>query len=88
MGEAFGDPEELKVVVRRLRFEVETSPLAEVQRVAAEIDGDVPNMPREDADQFALGLTELVMQATKHAFNGEGLVILNESRRKTSAGEG
>lgn len=88
MGEAFGDPEELKFVVRRLRFEVETGPFAEVRRVGAEIDGDVPNMTGEDADQFALRLTELVMQPAKHAFDGEGLVILNESCREAGVGEG
>lgn len=88
MCEAFGDPEELKVVVRGLTFEVKARPLAKVRRVAAEIDGNVPNMTGEDADQFALRLTELVMQATKHAFDREGLVILNESCREAGVGEG
>lgn len=88
MGEAFGDPEELKVVVGRLRFEMETGPFAKVGRASAQIDGDVPNMTGEDADQFALWLTELVMQATEHAFDREGLVILNELCGEAGVGEG
>jgi hypothetical protein len=35
VGEAFGDPEELKVVVRGLGPEMEAGPFAEVGRVAA-----------------------------------------------------
>jgi len=88
VGEAFGDPEELEFVVRRLSFEVEAGPFAEVGRVATEIDGDVPDMPGEDADKFALGLAELVMQAAEHAFDGKGLVVLDELFRETGGGEG
>jgi hypothetical protein len=85
--EAFGDPEELEVIVRRLGFEVEASPFAEVGRVAAEIDGDVPDMPGEDADKFALGLAELVMQTAEHALDGKGLVVLDELFGETSGGK-
>jgi hypothetical protein len=88
MGEALGDPEELELVVRRLSFEVEAGPFAEVGRVATEIDGDVPDMPREDADKFALGLAELVVQAAEHPLDGEGLIVLNELFRETGGGKG
>ena len=88
MGEAFWDPEELEVIVPRLSFEVETGPFAEIGRVAAEIDSNVPDMPGEDADKFALGLAELVMQAAEHAFDGKGLVVLDELFRKTGGGKG
>jgi hypothetical protein len=87
VSEAFGDPEELEVIVPRLSFEVEACPFAEVGRVAAEIDGDVPDMPGEDADKFALGLAELVMQAANHTLDGKRLVVLDELFRETSGGK-
>ncbi len=87
MGEAFRDPEELEVVVGGLSFEVEARPFAEVWRVAAKIDGDVPNMTGKDADEFALRLAELVMQAAEHALDGKGLVVLDELFRKTGGGK-
>ena len=83
MGEAFGDPKKLKVVARGLSFQVKAGPSSEVRRVAAEVDGDVPDMTGEHTDEFALGLGELVVQAAEDAFDGEGLVVLNESGGKT-----
>ena len=88
MGEAFGYPEELKVVAGGLGFEVESGPSAEVGGVAAKVDGDVPDMAREDADELALGLAELIMQATEYAFDRERLVVLNELCRKAGCGKG
>jgi hypothetical protein len=76
--EAFGDPEELQVVVRGLGFEMESGPLAEVRGVAAEVDRDVPDVAGEDADEFALGLAELIVKAAKDPFDGERLVVLDE----------
>jgi hypothetical protein len=67
--EAFGDPEELKVVVGGLGFEVKSGPFAKVGGVATKIDGDVPDMAGQDANELALGLAKLVMQATEHTFN-------------------
>jgi len=87
MGEAFGDPKELELVVRGASFEVEAGPFAEVGR-AAKIDGDVPDMTGEDADEFALRLAELVMQAAEHAFDGKRLVVLNELFRETGGRKG
>ena len=87
MGEALWDPEELKVVVRGLSFEVEPRPFAEVGRVAAKIDGDIPDMAGKDADEFALRLAELVMQASEHAPDGKRLVVLDEPFRKTGGGK-
>jgi hypothetical protein len=71
VGEAFGDPEELDFVGGGLGFEVKAGPFAEVGRVAAEIDSDVPDMAGEDSDEFALWFAELVVQAPKDAFDGE-----------------
>ena len=87
VGEAFGDPEELEGVVRGLSLEVEARPFAEVGRVAAKIDGDVPYVTGEDTDEFALRLAELVMQAAEHALDGKGLVVLDELFRKTGGGK-
>ena len=36
-------------------FEVESGPFAEVRGVGPKIDGDVPDVSGEDADEFALG---------------------------------
>ena len=88
VGEAFGDPEELQVVARGLSFQVKAGPSSEVRRVAAEVDGDIPDMTREHTDEFALRPGELVVQAAKDAFDGEGLVVLNESGGKTGRGKG
>ena len=88
MGEAFGDPEELQVVLRGLGFEVEARPFAEVGGVATEIDGDVPDMTREDANEFALRLAKLVVKTAENTLNREGLVILNELCRKAGSRKG
>lgn len=83
VGEAFGDPEELEIVTWRLSFQVKSRPSSEVGRVAAEVDGYVPDMAGEDTDEFALRSAELVVQAAENAFYGEGLVVLNEFGGKT-----
>lgn len=44
MCEAFGDPQEVEVVVSGLRFEMKAGPFAEVWGVATEINRDVPDM--------------------------------------------
>ena len=87
MSEAFGNPEKLKGVFGGLGFEVEPSPFAEVWGVAAEVDGYVPDVAREDADEFALGLTELIMQAAEDALDGKRLIVLNELGGQAGSGE-
>lgn len=44
VGEAFGDPEHFELAFGVAWAEVEAGPLAEVRRVAAEVDGDVPDV--------------------------------------------
>lgn len=88
MGKAFGDPEELEAVAEGGGFEVKAGPSAEVGRAAAEIDGDVPDVAGEDADELSLGLAELVVQAPEDAFSGEGLVVLNEPGGEAGVGKG
>jgi len=69
VGEAFGNPKELEIVIGGLGFEVKSRPFAKVGRIASKIYSNVPDMSGEDADKLALGLAELVMQPTKHTFN-------------------
>ena len=66
---------------------MESGPFTEVGGVAAEIDGDVPDMAGEGSDEFALRFAELVVQASEDAFDGERLVILNELRGETGFGK-
>lgn len=63
VGEAFGDPE-LALVVGA---EDDADPLAEGGGAAAQIDGHVKNFAGDDADQFSLGLLDLVVQAAQDA---------------------
>jgi hypothetical protein len=47
---------------------MKAGPFAEIRRVAAEINGHVPNVTGEYSNEFALRPFELVMQAAKHTF--------------------
>jgi len=42
---------------------------------------------RENADEFALGVAELVVEAAENTFDGEGLVVLNEVRGQACGGK-
>ena len=87
MSEALGNPEELEFSGFGQRLEVEPGPFAEVRGVAAQIDRHVPDMAGEDPDEFALGLTNLVMEATENPPCGKRLIILNEFRGKPGGGK-
>lgn len=88
VGEAFGDPEHFQLAFGVVGTEVKTGPLAEVGRVAAEVDGDVPDVSREDADEFSLRVTKLVMKAAQNAARGKGLIVLGEGGWEAELGEG
>lgn len=88
MGEALGNPKELEFSGIVPRFKVEARPFTEVGRIAAKIDGDVPDMAGEHANQFPLGLAELIMKASQDASGGERLVILYKMGGQTGRGEG
>lgn len=88
MSEALRDPEELDISGFGQRLQVEPGPFAEIRRVAAQVNRHVPDMAGEDPDEFALGLTKLVMQPAENPPGGEGLIILNEFRGKTGGGKG
>lgn len=68
VGKAFRDPKELELIAWRFALQVESGPLSEVRGVAAQIDGDVPDVTGEYADELALWPGELVMQPAEDAF--------------------
>lgn len=74
MGEAFRHPQ-LTVIVGGQTY---GNPFAEVRRAATDIDGHVEHFTGRDADQFALGVFQLVMQATQDALLRAGMVILDK----------
>jgi hypothetical protein len=82
MGKPFGNPEEFEFAVAIAGFEIEGSPATEVGRVAAEIDGDVPDVTREDADELSLRMAELIVETAEDATCGKRLVVLGEDRRE------
>ena len=67
---------------------MEAGPFAEVWRRAAEVDGDIPDMAGEDADELALGPAELIVKTAKDAPSGKRLVVLHEVVREPGSGEG
>jgi predicted lipoprotein len=67
MGKSFGDPEHLEFAGVVQGFQVKAGPFAEVRRVAAEVDGDVPNVTAKHTDELALRFSELVVQAAENA---------------------
>jgi hypothetical protein len=87
MRKAFRDPKKFKFSLVIAGLQVETSPLAKVRRVAAEIDGDVPDVAGENADKFALGFTNLIMEAAEDPAGGEGLIVLDETSGQACCGK-
>ena len=55
-----------------------THPLAEGGRALAQVDGDIEDFAARDPHQFALGLAQLVVQATQDAVGGFAVVVLHE----------
>ncbi len=88
MRKAFGNPKRLEVSGLSEGLEMKPGPFAEVRRVGAEIDRDVPDMPGEDANEFPLGLAKLIVEPTENSPSRKGLVILNKLSRETCGGEG
>ncbi len=81
MSKAFRNPEQLQIVGRGLRFKMKSRPFTKVRRVAAQIDRNIPNVPREHTDQLSLGLTKLIVETTQHTLSRKRLVVLNEMSR-------
>lgn len=74
MGKTFRHPELTMVVGRQAHRD----PFAEMRRGAANVHGHVQHFTGGDADQFALSVLQLVMQAAQYAFLRAGMVVLNE----------
>ena len=87
VGEAGGDPEHGQVALLILGFEVEAFVLAEGRGVTAKIDGDVPDVSGEYADELSLRLLELVVKAAKDTARGFRLVVLDEAVGEAGGGE-
>ena len=88
MSKAFGNPEQFELAVVIAGLEIECSPAAEVRRVAADIDGDVPDVAEEDADEFALRMAQLVVETTEDTARRKRLIVLSEDGRETERGKG
>ena len=67
---------------------MKSSPLAEVRRVAPQIDRDVPDVAGEYADELSLRPAKLIVQATQNTARGERLIVLNKTGWETCRGEG
>lgn len=78
MGKPFGNPEQLELAGCIARLQMEARPLPELGGIAAKVNGDIPDVAREDSNELALGFTKLIMQATENSLCGEGLIILHE----------
>lgn len=87
MGEAFGDPEELEFSSVIAGFQVEASPFTEARRTPAKINGDIPDVAGEDANELPLRLSELVVEPAEDALGGEGLIVLGKLRRQAKGSE-
>lgn len=88
MGETLRNPQKFEIVGKRLGFEVEARPFAEIGRIPPEIHGDIPDMAGEDADEFSLRLAKLVVKSAKHATDRKRLIVLHEVRRELLGGIG
>jgi len=86
VSETFRNPKELQVANGR-RFEVETSPLAEVWRIGSEVYCHVPDMAGEDADELPLRIGKLVMEASHDTSVRERLVVLCKLAGKPGCGK-
>lgn len=88
MGKAFGNPEELEFAVIVKGLEVKRGPTPEIGRVSTEIDGNVPDVAGEDADELPLRMTELVVETAQNAARGKRLIVLGEGGGKTKRNKG
>ena len=75
MGKTFRYPELAMVV----GGQAHRDPFAEMRRAAANVHGHVQHFTGGDADQFALSVFQLVVQAAQYAFLRAGMVVLHES---------
>jgi hypothetical protein len=77
MGKAWRDIQ-LPVVVARQNL---AHPAAKGGRAASDIDCHIEHLTLEYVHEFALGVCELIMQATQHTLGRVGIVILHKLAR-------
>ena len=65
VGETFRNPEGVDFSFIGEGLEMEAGPFAEVGGVAAEVDGYIPDMAGEDADELSLRLAKLVVETSE-----------------------
>ena len=80
MTEALWDPKTFEIFA----VEMHSNELTEVRGVGAEIDGYIPYVSREYSNQFALGLSELIVESTQYAAPRKRLIVLHKAVRQTS----
>src|SRR5690606_30311493 len=82
VGETLGDPE-LALV---LRAEDGRGPAPEMRRTTADVHRHVVDLALQHADQLALRVGPLVMQAAQHPARGQRYVALHETGRQAVFG--
>src|SRR5262249_17250093 len=65
-------------LLARLGVELVRDPLPERRRARPDVDGDVPDAPRHDADQLRLARLRLIVQAAQRVLDGARVVVLHE----------
>ncbi len=88
VGEAFRDPELMEIAGLGAGGEMEAGPLAEGGGDAAQVEGDVPDVAGEDANELALGFFKLIVETAEDALAGERLVVLDEGGGEAGGSEG
>lgn len=59
-------------------LKLDTDPLAECRRRFSNVHGNVEHRPLHHAHQLALGLLDLIMQATQHPFRAAAVIVLHK----------
>lgn len=88
MGKALGDIEHVDSACVVAGVQVKSGPFSEVWGASAKVDCDIPDMAGEHADEFALGLAELIMETAKNTLGRERLIVLNEAAGQSGGGKG
>jgi hypothetical protein len=76
MGHSRRQPEHAFILCRQLH----AYPFSEGWRVTAYVNGDIKHLAAHYTNQFALGLTYLVVQAPQHASLRTRVIVLHEMR--------
>ena len=83
VGEPRGNPQHVMVFIGQR----DARPSTECRRAAPDIDGDVEHRAGDHADQFSLGVLNLVMQPAQSVFGGAAVVVLHKLRVASGGGK-